>query len=261
MIATVDVEVLGHGGPEVGDIVVGHLETGEVQLVDGPTEQLGVEGSDAVHHQGETAGVSHLVGELALANLAVPGEVHLVSQALERLALVQLAPHPAPEIGLLEVAQDEERLDQPAILLQGSGKGVPARVGLELGEHERRQHRPLVDGGPEAQQIIPVLDDAAAVDPVADQASDVAGHDGVVDVPQALVGEVTDARRERQADQVIGSEQQVGEAGGVGGVLGDRKLGVAVAQGEDLVEGEETLPDPGGNHPGPEGGVNVRSPR
>ncbi len=43
MIATVDVEVLGHGGPDVGDIVVGHLETGEAQLVDGPTEQLGVE--------------------------------------------------------------------------------------------------------------------------------------------------------------------------------------------------------------------------
>src|SRR5216683_4729690 len=74
------------------------------------------------------------------------------------------------------------------------------------------------------------------------------------------VGEVTDARRERQPDQVMGSEQQVGEAGGVGGVLGDRKLGVAVAQGEDLVEGEETLPDPGGNHPGPEGGVMVGHP-
>ena len=93
--------------------------------------------------------------------------MHLVSQRLERLALVQLVTHPAPEIGLLQVAKDEERLDQPAIVLQGPSEGVSARVGLELGEHERRQHRPLVDGGPEAQQIVPVLHDAPAVNLVA----------------------------------------------------------------------------------------------
>jgi hypothetical protein len=57
--------MLGHGGPKVSDIVVGHLETSQAELVDGPADQLGVEGTDAVDHQGEAAGVSHLVSELA----------------------------------------------------------------------------------------------------------------------------------------------------------------------------------------------------
>ena len=75
MVPTVDVEMLGHGRPEVSDIVGGHLETSQAELVDGPTDQLGVEGSDAVDHQGEAACVSHLVGELALANLPLVPKV------------------------------------------------------------------------------------------------------------------------------------------------------------------------------------------
>jgi len=82
-------------------------------------------------------------------------------------------------------------------------------------------------------------------------------HDRVVEAPQALVGEVADAGRERQADQVVGAEQQVGEPGGVGGVLGDGELAVPVGQGEDLVEGEQPFADLGGDDLGPVGGVVV----
>jgi hypothetical protein len=60
---------------------------------------------------------------------------------------------------------------------------------------------------------------------------------------------------EHQPHQVVGAEEQVGEPGGVGGVLGDVELAAALAQGEDLVEREQALPGSGPDHLGPEGGV------
>jgi hypothetical protein len=64
-------------------------------------------------------------------------------------------------------------------------------------------------------------------------------------VPQALVGEVAYAGRAAEPDQVVSVEEEVGEPGGVGGVFGDGELAVALAQGEDLVEREQALPDSG----------------
>ncbi len=63
--------------------------------------------------------------------------------------------------------------------------------------------------------------------------------------------------KKAEPDQVVGAEEEVGEPGGVGGVFGDGEVALALAQGEDLVEGEQPLPGPGPDHLGPEGGVVV----
>ena len=71
----------------------------------------GVEGGHAVDHQGEAQGLGRLVGELAMAHVAVVGEVDRITKGVEALALVQLASDPLAEFQLLEVAEDEQGFD------------------------------------------------------------------------------------------------------------------------------------------------------
>jgi hypothetical protein len=52
VVATVDVEVLGHRRPQVGDVVVGDVESGATKPIDGLAKEVGVEGGDAVDDQG-----------------------------------------------------------------------------------------------------------------------------------------------------------------------------------------------------------------
>lgn len=248
--------MLGHGRAKMGDVVVAHLEPGASEPLDCLAEEVGVEGRHAVHDQGEAQRLGGLIDELAVADMAVVGEQDGVPHALEVLPLVELAPDPLSELGALQVAQDEQGLDEPAVFLDRSGEGILAGERLELGEQQRRQHGPLVDGGTESEQGIPVVDDPAGVRPVAEQPFYPSGQCGGVEVPQALVGKVSDARREHQADQVVGAEEEVGEAVGVGGVLGDGQLAVPVAEGEDLVESEQALSD-ARDHLCPERGVVV----
>ena len=91
---------------------------------------------------------------------------------MERLALVELAPDPLAQLALLQVAQDEQGLDQPPVLLEGPGQAVLAGEGLQLGQQQRRQDRTLVDRRAEAQQVVPRGHDALGVDPVGDQRLD-----------------------------------------------------------------------------------------
>ena len=76
VVAAVDVDVCRHGRPEVGDVVVVDLEAVGAELLDGRSEEAGVEGGDAVDHQRQAEGLGRLVGELAVADVAVVGEVH-----------------------------------------------------------------------------------------------------------------------------------------------------------------------------------------
>ena len=100
--------MLAHGRAEVGDVGVIDVEPGAAELLDGLAEEPGVEGGHAVDHQGEAQGLGRLVGELAVAHVAVVGEVDRVTKGVEALALVQLASDPLAEFRLLEVAEDEQ---------------------------------------------------------------------------------------------------------------------------------------------------------
>lgn len=61
----------------------------------GSPNAYGVECANAVHDQGEAQGLGHLVDELAVADSTAVGEVDRLSQPVEVLALVQLAPEAA----------------------------------------------------------------------------------------------------------------------------------------------------------------------
>ena len=102
-----------HRRPQVGDILVGDVEPGVAEPIDGLAEQPGVEGGHTVDDQAEAQGLGGLVGELAVTDVAVVSEVDRVAQALEGLALVELASDRFAQFGVLEVAEDEQCLGAP----------------------------------------------------------------------------------------------------------------------------------------------------
>jgi hypothetical protein len=59
---------------------------------------------------------------LLLPERALIGEEQELPQAVERLTLVNLTEDPPQVVLALELAEDEDRLDQAAVLLQGSGQ-------------------------------------------------------------------------------------------------------------------------------------------
>jgi hypothetical protein len=64
-------------------------------------------------------------------DLAPVGEEQELAQRVQRLPLVELGVDAPPELLALQITQDEDRLDQAAILLQGTDQGVLAAVRLE----------------------------------------------------------------------------------------------------------------------------------
>jgi len=56
VVATVDVDVLGHCRPQVGDVLVGDVETSPTKPVDGLAEQPGIEGRHTIDDQAEAQG-------------------------------------------------------------------------------------------------------------------------------------------------------------------------------------------------------------
>ena len=96
-VAAVDVQVLGHRRSEMGDVGVVDRESGCPEPRYGCADQFGVERGDAVHHQREAQGLSGLVPELAVPDVTVVAEEDRVPQALDVLALVQLAADPQSE--------------------------------------------------------------------------------------------------------------------------------------------------------------------
>ena len=84
--------MLDHRRPQVGDVLVGDVEPGVAELIDGLAEQPGVEGGHTVDDQAEAQGLAGLVGEVAVTDVAVVSEVDRVGQALEGLLLLSWAP-------------------------------------------------------------------------------------------------------------------------------------------------------------------------
>src|ERR1700724_2405207 len=91
----------------------------------------GVPGDDGVGDQGEAARLVRLMLMLPTAHPALATEEEEAPQGVEALPPVEL-PADAPAVVLtLEVAQDEERLHQPPVLLERPGQCVLARRCLE----------------------------------------------------------------------------------------------------------------------------------
>ncbi len=68
--------------------------------------------------------------------MALVGVEDGASEGVQLLALVELPSHPGTELLVGQPLENEVRLDQPPVLLQGLGELVAPRAGLQAGEQQ-----------------------------------------------------------------------------------------------------------------------------
>ena len=106
---------------------------------------------------------------------------------MQGLPLVELGVNPATELFAFQIAEDEDRLDQAAIFLQGPGHSVLAGVGLELANQQRRGDPAALQRPGDPQQLIPVPQNPVAVDPPFEQSTQAGMSLLAVEAEQPLV--------------------------------------------------------------------------
>src|SRR5262245_15800897 len=122
---------------------------------------------------------------------------------------------PPPELLALQVAEDENRLDEAAIFLQGPAQGRLAAVGLEPADQQRGGDPAPLQRPDGPQQVIPAAQDQVAADPTLEPRLQIRIAPTSVEAIEPLVAQVADARRELQAQEVEQREDDLGEASGV----------------------------------------------
>lgn len=132
-VGAVEVDVVVQGRRQVRDRLVSRRvsfcpEGGECVIDLGRVPEHG-----GVCHEGEAECLVDLVIEVALADISLVGEEHVAAQCVQALALVQLPPHPTPQLLVGDVSARVDRADEPAVFVQRSGEGVLAAAGVDTG--------------------------------------------------------------------------------------------------------------------------------
>src|SRR5262249_58209754 len=121
------------------------------------------------------------------------GEEEELPQRVQRLPLVELAVDPAPELLALQISQDEDRLDQAAVLQQGARQGVLAAVGLEPVDQQRGGDPPPLQRSRDAQQVVPPAQDPIAANPALEPRREIPIRPAPVQALELLVAQVADS--------------------------------------------------------------------
>ena len=126
------------------------------ESVEGILEVDGVGQHHRVGHHRQAQGLFGLGVVVATADVALVDVEEPAAQGMEALAFVQLAVDPSLQLGVGQVAQDEQGADQAPVLEQAPGEGVLAAAGLELGEEQRGRRVPELERPAESQQLVPL---------------------------------------------------------------------------------------------------------
>jgi hypothetical protein len=214
----------------VGQQRVRHLFAPATQRLQGTPEINGVPEHDGGGDQREAAGAVLLRLRAAIVQAPQPVEADRTGQRVAGLAFVQLRGRAPTQLRVLEPVEREQRaLDAPE-LMQGPRKAVLAWVGTKTPQHQGRADDAGAHRGGEPQQVVPVRRDQALVDP--------AGHEGRQRRPgiraseaiEPALGEVGDAWREPEAEQMRQAEDVLGDATPIRVVGHGRDRGLVVEQ-------------------------------
>ena len=177
------VEIEGIRAVEVGVVVLCRREVGGVLVVDiAPFRAEGIERVGeigggpqyaGVGDQREAQGLVDLVVEVPPSNLTLMGEEQVAAQRVQALALVQLAPCPATELFVGDVAAEVDRADQTAVFVQRPGQAGLPTAGVQLGDEQAGGGVPEFHRADEAEHVVPVLGDELGLDRLAEQRSGV----------------------------------------------------------------------------------------
>src|SRR5437870_1912344 len=114
---------------------------------------------------------------------------------MQGLALVDLAVDGTSVLLTLQVAEDEQRLLEPAVLLEGTYPGAHALAAWRREISSEAVTQPIFIEPPTPEQVVPVLGDEPPVDPAAEQLVDRPAAAGPAQPVQALVADVADPGR------------------------------------------------------------------
>lgn len=125
---------------QVDDIFVPHRVAFRSQLVN---RSRHIHRIPRDHGIGKQIQASSLIGLglfLFATERATVGEEEKLPQGMERFTFVELGMDPSAVFLAFEIAQQEDRLDEPALFLQGTGQHVLPGIRLELANEQRRRH-------------------------------------------------------------------------------------------------------------------------
>ncbi len=189
-----------------------------------------VPNDDCVDHQPEGGELVFLPLAVALSQLASLAVEHHPRQPMSAFATIELGQNPPAIRLVVQVVQQEQGLDHPPELLQGTGELGRLRAALE------HAHQRLAVAGAQrqragdAQQVVPVLDDALRPDAVGGQVVEPAVVGVTIDAPEARATDVADARAELVAQQPEQAEDHVSIGAGVGHDLARVQRGLLIEQ-------------------------------
>ncbi len=238
---------------EVGQQVIGHV-LDLAQGGDGAFEVAGIPQYDRGDEQVEAGGAVLLVLVGAVADLAEAVEEDGACQAVAGFALVELLTSRAPQLGVVDPVEREQRALQPSQLAQRRRHAVLPWVGGELAHDERRRHRAGADRGDDAQDLRPMGADEGHVDPSSDHRLQRRVGGGLGEAVEPAVLQVRDARRKLEAQQRAQGKDMVRLSAAVGMVPARRNLALVV---EQRVQHVQRLAGRGGDQLGPERPVAV----
>src|SRR4051794_33826865 len=103
---------------------------------------------------------------------------------------------------------------------------VLARMAGQLADQQGRAHGPLSERGNEASDLIPVLANGSPMDSPTQERFEAVVLRRLLEREQAVVGQIPDAGRKPEAEQVTEREDMIRVAGSIGVVLLHFKIGM-----------------------------------
>jgi len=143
-------------GREMRQIVLLHGQALRVELVQHRLHIHRVPDHYCIRHQIETQCLVRLGFLLFAADDPFIGDKKKITERVEGFPFVELGIDPSAVVGVFQVAQDEECLEESSIFLQGAGEDVLPGLGLQLADEERGGHPAPLQRSSESQQIIPM---------------------------------------------------------------------------------------------------------
>ena len=124
------------GRRQVSQIVVINWISFAPELIDHRLHVHGIPDHDGISGQVQATGLIVLFNFCLASDLAFIGDRKEPTEGVQGLALVELRVDPSPEVPTFDVAQDEDGLDQPTVLLESPCQRILAGVGMEFADQQ-----------------------------------------------------------------------------------------------------------------------------
>ena len=181
-----------------------------------------VPGDYCVGHQVETAGLIGLIFGLMPSNVALISEKEKLPEGMQGLPFVELGVYTPSVVWVFQIAQDEERLHEAAIFLQGTRERVLTRICLHAADEQRRGDPASFERACYPEQFIPGTGDQVLIDRSFEQGLDMLVGLRPIHAVEPLLTEIANTWCELQAEQIEEGKHNFGIPGSIGGMFDNR---------------------------------------